>query len=76
MVTFVLKYCGKRRRCCLPAFSPFPTMFSKSSVSGSLKGGIVWERVYHTIPTFNSLPDMPILGFSNSAPNKDTMSKI
>ena len=25
---------------------------------------------------FNTLPDMPILGFSNSAPNKDTLSKI
>ena len=23
------KYCGKRRKCCLAAFSPFPTMFSK-----------------------------------------------
>ena len=23
------KQCGKRRKCWLPAFSPFPTMFSK-----------------------------------------------
>ena len=23
------KYCGKRRKCWLPALSPFPTMFSK-----------------------------------------------
>ena len=23
------KHCGKRRKCRLPAFSPFPTMFSK-----------------------------------------------
>ena len=23
------KHCGKRRNCWLPAFSPFPTMFSK-----------------------------------------------
>ena len=23
------KLCGKRRKCWLPAFSPFPTMFSK-----------------------------------------------
>ena len=22
------KHCGERRKCCLPAFSPFPTMFS------------------------------------------------
>ena len=25
----VEKHCGKRRKCWLPAFSPFPTMFSK-----------------------------------------------
>ena len=25
------KYCGKRRKCLLPAFSPFPTMFSTLS---------------------------------------------
>ena len=24
------KHCGKRRKCWLPAFSPFPTMFSKA----------------------------------------------
>ena len=37
------KYCGKRRKCWLPAFSPFPSMFSKGfSVRGvSLKVGIV-----------------------------------
>ena len=23
------QYCGKRRKCWLPAFSPFPTIFSK-----------------------------------------------
>ena len=27
-------------------------------------------------PSFNPLPDMPILGFSNSAANKGMMSKI
>ena len=25
---------------------------------------------------FNPLPDMPILGFANSAPDKDTMSTL
>ena len=25
----VRKHCGKKRKCWLPAFSPFPTMFSK-----------------------------------------------
>ena len=24
------KHCGKRRKCWLPVFSPFPTMFSKA----------------------------------------------
>ena len=28
------------------------------------------------MPYFNSLPDMPILGFFNSVANKDMMSKI
>ena len=26
------KHCGKRRKCWLPAFSPFPTMFSKGFI--------------------------------------------
>ena len=26
---WVAKHCGKTTKCCLPAFSPFPTMFSK-----------------------------------------------
>ena len=33
---------GKRRKCWLPAFSPFPTLFSKIYSSGSLKVWIVW----------------------------------
>ena len=36
---------------------------------GSLKVGIVWERL-------NPSPDMPVIGSSNSAVNKDIMSKI
>ena len=31
------KYCGKRRKCCLAAFSPCPTMFSKSYLSRVVK---------------------------------------
>ena len=38
----VKKHCGKRRKCWLPAFSPFPTMFSKGLSWGSLKVWIVW----------------------------------
>ena len=31
------KHCGKRRKCWLPAFSPFPTMFSKDFFLGVVK---------------------------------------
>ena len=31
------KHCGKRRKCCLPAFSPFPTMFSKATFLITIK---------------------------------------
>ena len=30
----------------------------------------------YSLTCLNPLPDMPILGFSNSAANKDMMSKI
>ena len=33
----------KRRKCWLPAFSPFPTMFSKVSFSRSVKSGLCGE---------------------------------
>ena len=33
------KHCGKMRKCWLPAFSPFPMMFSKC-LSLSLKSGM------------------------------------
>ena len=36
------KYCGKRRKCWLPTFSPFPTMFSKGFFLRVVKVGIVW----------------------------------
>ena len=40
------KHCAKRRKCWLPAFSPFPTMFSNTLFPwGLLKVGIVWEKV-------------------------------
>ena len=31
------KDCGKRRKCWLPAFSPFPTMFSKGFLHRCVK---------------------------------------
>ena len=39
------KHCWKRRKCWLPAFSPFPAMFSKSLFLRSLKVATVWYRV-------------------------------
>ena len=39
------KHCGKRRKCWLPAFSPFLTIFLKASFTGSYKVGTVWEWV-------------------------------
>ena len=37
------KHCWKRKKCWLPAFSPFPAMFLKSLLCwGSLKDGFVW----------------------------------
>ena len=31
-ICMVRKHCGKRRKCWEPAFSPFPTMFSKKKI--------------------------------------------
>ena len=31
------KHCGERRKCCLPAFAPFPLMFSKAFFSRGVK---------------------------------------
>ena len=44
------KHCWKRRKCWLPAFSSFPTMFfQKDSFTGSLKVAIVWQRIKQNI---------------------------
>ena len=47
----------------------FPTGFQKTYTADTSKPGLVLERI-------NPLPDMPKLGSSNSAANKDMMSKI
>ena len=39
------KHCRKRRKCWFPAFSPFPTMFSKGFFRGSLKVRLVCFRL-------------------------------
>ena len=36
------KHCGKRRKCWLPAFSPFPTKFSKAFSFKAVKS---WDCV-------------------------------
>ena len=36
------KHCGKSRKCQLPAFSSFPTMFSEAFFSSVSKVVIVW----------------------------------
>ena len=46
-----MKHCGEMRKCWLPAFSPFPAMFSKGFFS---KVGIMW---FHSLTTnFLTLP--------------------
>ena len=57
----------------LPAFSPFPTMFSKGFLYRVIKS---WVCVVNSKLPLNPLPHMPILGSSNSAANKDMMSEI
>ena len=39
------KNCGKRKKCWLPAFSPFPTIFSNGFYVRVVNVGIVCERV-------------------------------
>ena len=51
----------KRRKYWYPAFSPLTTMSSTLQIQ---------------ILILNPLPHMPILGSSNSAANRDMMSKI
>ena len=60
---------GKGENAGYQHFLLLPQYFQKLSFSGLLKVVTVWYRV-------NPLPDIPILGSSNSAANKDMMSKI
>ena len=52
-------------------FLLFPQCFEKACFPGASKGVIVWEWV-KSYP----LPEMPVLGSSNSAANKDMISKM
>ena len=48
----VEKCCGKRRKCWLPAFSSFPTIFSKGFSLRVVQSGLRHKE-------FNPLPDIP-----------------
>ena len=115
-----MKTLWEKEKCCLPAFSPFPIMFSKGlflhtgetlrtcwqqafssylealgplqecPLTTILRGPALcfwnlWERwVHDQWPSYDwnhvqssyPVPHMPIFGSSNSAGNKDMMSKI
>ena len=53
------KHCGKRKKCWLPAFSPFPTMFSKGSFFRVVKSQDCVGKLilYHTIPASLNDPE-------------------
>ena len=47
------KHCWKRRKCCLPAFSPFPTMFSKAFFFRVVKSrDCVVKSFFHALPQY------------------------
>ena len=54
---------GKGEIACYEQFLLFPQCFQKACFPGASKGVIAWEWV-------NPLPEMPVLGGSNSAANK------
>ena len=71
------------RNCSLQAFSLFPTVFSKDLYCGCVKTrACKWQNCLlvqiqnNCRQQINPLPDMPILGSSNSAVNKDMIAKI
>ena len=63
------KHCWKGEIARYEQFLLFPQCFQKACFPGASKGVIVWEWV-------NLLHALTILGSSNSASNKVTMSKI
>ena len=63
------KHCGKRRKCWLPAFSPFPTMFSRAFSFGVVKSRVVWYRVNSFF--FYTLANDKILDYPKLKPFAD-----
>ena len=70
------------KKTCLPAFYPLSIMFTKvfclQMYSGLMSQSIayLYTQILYKTKAINPLPDMPILGSSNSAVNKDILSKI
>ena len=57
------KHCGKRRKCWLPAFSPFSTMFSKGFFSQSrLKLGLCGKELKPCV--FDKVIMVKMIGFA------------
>ena len=59
------KHCGKRRKCWLPAFSPFPTMFSNPFFANFGRYHTGLFRKGFKLKLSNSLPDNKFLDLSN-----------
>ena len=57
------KHCGKRRKCRLPAFSPFPTMFSISS----MKNSAFWPSLICCLQMLSILNQFTILLFGKES---------
>ena len=48
------KHCGKRRKCWLPAFSPFPTMVSKGFFPSVVKGRDCVVKSLFNLPSISN----------------------
>ena len=81
----LLKTLWEKEKLLVQAISPFPTMFSTLSkteitvfvtfnLSSANAFNLLWSKFF--LCGNYLLPHMPILGSSNSAANKDIMSKI
>ena len=68
------KQYGKRKKCLLPTFSPFPKSLSIGCFF-KVKGELVQtQNIFRN--SVNPFPHMPILASSTSAANKYMMSKV
>ena len=81
------KYCGKKRKCWLPAFPPFPTMFStlpetqitiwptfKMSSANALK--LDWSKILLFGKELNDIPASPLTCMFAFAENKWNLAQL